>query len=65
MEPPSVDNPSKEKLLEDDDDNAMMPAAALGCSATSLRMKNFAATSMEQENETNWDSESDQPLSKF
>ena len=63
---PSVDNPHKEKLPDEDDDNdSMTPATAPGCSATTLHLRNFAATSMEQENETDWDSESDQPLSKF
>ena len=66
MAPPLVDNPHKEKLPEDDNiDDGMTPATALGCSATALCMRNFAATLMEQENETDWDSESDQPLSKF
>ena len=63
---PLVDNPRKERLLDnDDDDDDMMPAAALGCSVVPLCMRNFAATSMEQENKTDWDSESDQPSYKF
>ena len=42
-----------------------MPASTQGCSAVTLHMRNFAATSMEQENETNWESESNQLLSGF
>ena len=67
MAPPSVDNSHKERLPHNnnDDDDEMMPACAPGCSAATLHMRNFAATSMEQENETNWDSESDQLMSGF
>ena len=63
---PLVDNPCKEQLPEDDDnDNDMTPATTLDCSAMALHMRNFAATLMEQENETDWDSESDQLPPKF
>ena len=55
MVPPSVDNPCKEKL-PDNDDNNMMPTATPGCSAVALHMRNFATTLMEQENEMDWDS---------
>ena len=56
---PSADTSRKERLPEKDDDDDMTPAATPGSSAVTLHMRNFAATSMEQENETDWDSESD------
>ena len=62
MAPPSADNFRNWKLPEnnDDDDDDMMPATAPGSSTATLHMRNFAATYMEQENETDWDLESDQ-----
>ena len=61
MASPSADNSHKERLPEknDDDDDEMMLVTAQGSSAVTLHMRNFAATSMEQENETDWDSEFD------
>ena len=60
MVPPSAINSHKERPLEkNNDDDDMTPAAASGSSAATLCMRNFAATSMEQENKTDWDSESD------
>ena len=52
--------PEKKKNNNDGD---MMPTTAPGSSAATLHMRNFAATSMEQ-NKTDWDSESDhfQPM---
>ena len=61
MAPPSADSSGKERPPEKNhnyDDNDMTPAAAPGSYAVTLRMRNFAATSMKQENETDWDSES-------
>ena len=62
---PSVDNPCQEQLLENDNEDKMIPAATLGCSAMAVHMRKFAATSMEQENETDWDSEYDHPPPKL
>ena len=51
---------------EDDDNNDdMMPATAPGCNAVTLRMQKFAAASMEQDAEMNWDSESDKVAPKL
>ena len=55
---PSANNPCGEQP-PDDDNNDTMPAATPGCSTMALHMRKFATTSIEQENETNWDSESD------
>ena len=44
-----------------DDDDSMMPVTAPGCTNAAARMCNFATTSMEQDDKTNWDSESDKP----
>ena len=44
-----------------DDDNSMTPAVALGCTGVATRMSSFVTTSMEQDDETDWDSESDKP----
>ena len=62
MAPPSADNFCKGEPPENNnnDNDDMIPAAAPGNSPATLCMRNFAATPMEQENETNWDSESDQ-----
>ena len=64
MAPTKADSPQKGQLLEADNDD-MMPATTPGCSAMALHMRNFAATSMEQDYETDWDSESDQCTQKF
>ena len=50
MAPPSANNPCREQLLDDNDDDTM-PAAAPGCSTMALHMRKFATTSIEQENE--------------
>ena len=39
----------------------MTPAAAPGCTGVAAHMSSFATTSMEHDNETNWDSESNKP----
>ena len=60
MVPPHIPSPQKGQLAEDDDDS-MMPAAAPGCTGTTARMSSFTTTSMEWDDETNWDSESNKP----
>ena len=59
----SSHNPSPQKRWPvDDDDDKMMPAAAPGCTSAAACMSSFATTSMERDDETDWDSESDRPL---
>ena len=59
----SSHNPSPQKRWPaDDDDDKMMPAAASGCTSAAACMSSFATTSMERDDETDWDSESDRPL---
>ena len=56
MAPPLADSFCKERLPENNNnDNDMTPATTPGSSAVTLHMRNFAATSMEQENETDWE----------
>ena len=64
MVPLHTHSPRKGQPMGADAD-VMTPEAALGCSTTATCMHNFAATSMEQENETDWDSEPDEPMQKF
>ena len=47
------------------DNDVMMLAAAPGCTAAATHMSNFVASSMEQDNETDWDSEPDKLTQKF
>ena len=60
MVPPCNPSPQKRWSANDDEDN-MTPAAAPGCTSAAAHMSSFATTSMEQDDETNWDSESDKP----
>ena len=60
MAPPCIPSPQKRQLAEDDD-NSMMLAAAPGCTSAAACMSSFATTSMEQDDETDWDSKSDRP----
>ena len=49
----------------EDDNNIPTPAAAPGCTAAATHVKNFMTTSMEQESESDWDSEPDKPTPNF
>ena len=60
MAPPHIPSPQKRQPAEDDNDS-MMLAATPGCTSTAAGMSSFVTTSMEQDDETNWDSESDRP----
>ena len=57
---PHLLSPQKGRLAGDDNAN-MMLAVAPGCTSAASHMSSFTATSMEQDNETDWDSESDKP----
>ena len=61
MVPPRIPSPQKRQPAEDDDDN-MMLAAAPGCTSATAHMSSFTTTSMEQDDETDWDLDSDRPL---
>ena len=60
MAPLHTTSPRKGQMAGDDDDS-MTPAAAPGCTGAAVCMSSFATTSMEQDDETDWDSESDKP----
>ena len=60
MAPPCNPSPQK-RWSANDDDNNMMLAAAPGCTSAATCMSSFANSSMEQDDETDWDSESDKP----
>ena len=60
MAPLHIPNPRKRQLAGDDYDS-MTLAAAPGCTGAAACMSRFTVTSMEQDNETDWDSESDKP----
>ena len=60
MAPPRITSPRKGQMAGGDDDS-MTPAAAPGCTSAATRRSSFTITSMEQDDETDWDSESDKP----
>ena len=60
MVPPCIPSPQKGQPAEDDDDS-MMLVVAPGCTGTTTHMSSFMTTSMERDDETDWDSESNKP----
>ena len=64
MAPPCTSSPGNGQPTGAGND-IPMPAAAQGCTITATRMSHFATSSMEQDNETNWDSESNKPMQTF
>ena len=61
MTPPHIISTRKGQPAGDNDDS-MTPAAAPGCTTAAAHMSNFTSTCMEQDDETNLDSESDKPM---
>ena len=49
-------------LADDDHDNMTLAAAPPGCTSAAAHMSSFMTTSMEWDDETDWDLESDRPL---
>ena len=64
MEPPCISSPRKGQLTGDVDDMTT-PAAAPGCTTATAHMSSFVTTSIEQDDETDWDSDSDKLTQNF